>query len=101
MQPQLKFIEQAIDDHHLWVRVSTGRYWRCRRNGVTKRWKRDANRFRIPFKAGMFVFGEVTETTDIGSVSALTMFIISELDPNPVIDQMNRAWRQHKLEFQH
>ena len=35
---------------------------RWRRNGRTKTWKRDASRFRVPIKFGLYHYGEITET---------------------------------------
>lgn len=42
--------ETALDAGTLWVRVPLGpdRWYRCRRNGRTKLWKRLASRFEIP-----------------------------------------------------
>lgn len=37
------------------------RLWRMRRNGATKRWKRDPNRIRIPFRYGFKGYGQITE----------------------------------------
>jgi hypothetical protein len=34
---------------------------RCRRNGVTKTWKRDKKRFEIPVKAGLKSFFYITQ----------------------------------------
>ena len=35
------------------------RTWR--RNGQTKTWKRDTNRFRVPVKYGLYRYGAVTD----------------------------------------
>jgi hypothetical protein len=39
------------------------RWWRARRNGATKRWKRDATRIALPIKAGMYFYSQI-ETAD-------------------------------------
>lgn len=46
-------METALAKGHLWVAMANGRYWRLRRNGETRTWKRDAARFEIPCKAGL------------------------------------------------
>lgn len=64
-------IEDALDTGYLWAAVNRGidgegRYWKARRNGKTKRWKRDTTRFEIPFKTGFRVTGTVANTSIIG-----------------------------------
>jgi len=44
--------EAALDSGKLQVRAQNGRWYDCRRNGATKRWKRDAGRYEIPIKVG-------------------------------------------------
>lgn len=44
--------ETALDSGRLYVQAGLGKYYPTRRNGVTKRWKRDATRYRIPIKFG-------------------------------------------------
>ena len=39
--------------------------WEWRRNGATKRWKREPDRFSIPVKYGMYDFGHITENDHI------------------------------------
>ena len=51
----------------LWVRMSNGRYWKLRRNGKTKVWKRNPWRYRIPVKAGLHAFTAITNETEIGT----------------------------------
>lgn len=38
---------------------------RCRRSGKTQVWKRDAKRFRVPVKYGMYESGEITQDNAI------------------------------------
>ena len=57
--------------------MANGRYWKLRRNGATKTWKRDSNRFRIPVKAGLRSHTYLTQDTDF-----TTDFIVSKKDPN-------------------
>lgn len=59
-------VESALDNHKLFVRMNSGNYWQLRRNGRTKLWKRDANRWRIPVKAGFRECGEINNESDIG-----------------------------------
>lgn len=44
--------EAALDAGHLWtaIRGYDTRWYRCRRNGRTRTWKRDPSRFLIPVK---------------------------------------------------
>ena len=56
-------VEQLLDAGLLEVEMNNGRWWRIRRNGQTKRWKRDPQRIYLPFKAGMKVYGAI-ETSD-------------------------------------
>lgn len=64
----LENIEEALDKRMLYVAIGKTvpiqRYWLVRRNGRTKLWKTSA-RFRIPFKAGLKVYGIIDETTDL------------------------------------
>ena len=59
-------IEHLLSAGQLFVRMTSGNYWRLRRNGATKRWKRDPMRYRIPLKAGLKVYTEITNTTLVG-----------------------------------
>ena len=56
-------LEQALDSGRLFVLVSAAndRWWKARRNGMTKRWKRQPQRFRIPIKAGFKLTGAITD----------------------------------------
>ena len=94
-------VEQALDSHELWVRVyariGITRYWQCRRNGSTKRWIKDADRFRIPIKAGIYVYGAITETSDVGEWYNNTQeFVICASDPNVLIEQARKAWEKRQ-----
>ena len=55
---------------------------RVRVNGATKLWKRDLFRYRIPVKAGMNVYNEITNETEIGTFDSTAAFLYSETDPN-------------------
>lgn len=55
-------IDQLLDAGHIEVAMKNGNWWKIRRNGKTQTWKRDAARVRIPFKAGMYACGGITET---------------------------------------
>lgn len=58
-------IERALEDGKLFVRMMRGttsaNAWRCRRNGKTQLWKTRPTEFRIPVKAGMYTYGNVTQ----------------------------------------
>jgi len=56
-------LEAALKDGSLFVTMTNGREYRARRNGETKLWKRDADRFSIPFKVGLKVCGRLTEAS--------------------------------------
>lgn len=75
-------VAYELDAGCLWVRLNNGRYWRLRRNGATKLWKRDAFRYRIPVKAGMYLFTEITNHTEVGTFDSDAAFIASSTDPN-------------------
>ena len=61
--PTLRDIERALDTSKLLVRMNSGRLWRARRNGKTQLWQRTPGKFRIPVKAGLRVYSEITEAT--------------------------------------
>ena len=79
-------VRDAIKHGCVWIRVSgrasAPRYWRVRVNGATKLWKRDLFRYRIPVKAGMNVYNEITNETEIGTFDSTAAFLYSETDPN-------------------
>lgn len=54
--------EKALDEHRLFVQMANGNWWLMRRNGHTKTWQRRPWLFRIPFKAGLRCYGNLTET---------------------------------------
>ena len=72
---QLQVIETALAEGRLWAEMRSGRWWRVRRNGKTQHWKRDPTRFRIPVKAGLRSYAEITETN-------FGFYKISAVDPN-------------------
>jgi hypothetical protein len=71
-QFSLHDFEQALDQGILEVPVNSGyilrpqRYWRIRRNGKTRTWKRDAERWEIPCKAGLKLCFTVSNTEQYG-----------------------------------
>lgn len=47
--------------HHTFLKMADKKTpVRCRRNGTTKTWKRDKNRFEIPVKIGLKGFSYIT-----------------------------------------
>lgn len=45
-------LEVALDSGMLEVRMSNGRWWKARRNGVSKSWSTKPGYFEIPCKIG-------------------------------------------------
>jgi hypothetical protein len=45
-------IEEALDKGYLFVAMASGSWWKLRRNGATRKWKRTPDRFEIPCKMG-------------------------------------------------
>lgn len=45
-------VDRLLDAGMLSVRMQSGKFWKIRRNGVTKLWKKDGERIRIPYKFG-------------------------------------------------
>ena len=64
-------IDTLLDANRLEVAMANGRWWRIRRNGATKRWKRDPARIYIPYKAGMYTYGAITESDFNGAAGSL------------------------------
>lgn len=61
-------VDALLDAGSLEVAMSHGKWWAIRRNGATKRWKRDASRIYVPFKAGMYTYGAITESDFVNGV---------------------------------
>jgi hypothetical protein len=55
-------IDSLVDGGKVQVAMRNGNWWTIRRNGATKRWKRDATRINLPYKAGMYVYGAITDS---------------------------------------
>jgi hypothetical protein len=75
-------VVSMLQDGSLWILMGSGRYWRLRQNGKVKRWKRDMFRYRIPVKAGLRVYSEITNDTQIGTFDSKRDIICSSTDPN-------------------
>jgi hypothetical protein len=58
-------IGTLLDRQQLCAVMRNGNWWRIRRNGATKLWKRDAERFAIPVKAGLKACCTITEASDL------------------------------------
>jgi hypothetical protein len=58
----LETIDFWIDRGLIQTKMANGRWWNIRRNGATKRWRRDPNRIRIPYKYGLRGYHAITET---------------------------------------
>jgi hypothetical protein len=60
-------IDHLLDTGQLEIAMRNGNWWTLRRNGETKRWKRDPERIRIPIKAGLRVYDVIaTYNCDLG-----------------------------------
>lgn len=55
-------IDELLDAHQICAAMKNGAWWRLRRNGATKRWKRDTNRIYVPVKAGLKSYYAITES---------------------------------------
>lgn len=83
-------IELALDSGHLWAAMRNGRYWKLRRNGATQRWKTRPAEYRIPVKAGLKSYGNVTHTSYVSRISdadwrsAHFVATMTDVDPNDV-----------------
>lgn len=81
-------IEAALATGHVWAAMRNGRYWRLHRNGATQRWKTRPFAFRIPVKAGLKAYGEITHDSSVAYMgsgsdkSADFIVTIGDLDPN-------------------
>lgn len=62
----LEYIESALNEGIVSAQMTTGRYWKIRRNGKTQTWITRPGEFRIPIKAGLRTCGELTHTSRIG-----------------------------------
>jgi hypothetical protein len=60
-------IERLLDAGKLEIQMRNGNWWAIRRNGATKRWKRDTERFAIPIKFGLKFCGTITDDTNLDS----------------------------------
>lgn len=54
-------IETALDVGQLEALMTNGKWWRLRRNGRTQTRKSRPGEFRIPTKAGLRNYGEITD----------------------------------------
>jgi hypothetical protein len=54
--------EQAMIENVFHANYSENRW---RRNGVTKTWKRNPEKFRIPVKCGLSSYGYITEYNEV------------------------------------
>jgi hypothetical protein len=54
--------ESLLDSGRLECLMSSGRWWRIRRNGKTQTWKRNPAAIRVPFKMGLRGHGAIVES---------------------------------------
>ena len=54
-------IDKLLDARQIECAMNSGKWWSIRRNGATRRWKRDTSRIYVPFKYGMYGYGNITE----------------------------------------
>ena len=72
----LSEIESYLDRGMISVRMNNGRYWAIRRNGKTQTFVRKPGTFRIPFKAGLRVYGALDHDMEIGTEEQRSTFVI-------------------------
>ena len=58
----MQTVESLLDSGKLYAAMNNGNWWQMRRNGQTKRWKRDSSRIYIPFKVGLKGYGSLSES---------------------------------------
>ena len=73
-------VDRALDAHHLWITRFPGTYYQARRNGATKRWKRDPTRFSIPVKVGSKTTHRIEDMNDFHG--RYPKCVISETNPS-------------------
>jgi hypothetical protein len=59
-------VDALLDAGKIEVATTNGNWWRIRRNGATKTWKKYPARIRIPFKMGLYGHGAIEESDFIG-----------------------------------
>ncbi len=67
-------VDALLDGGCLQAAMTGGRWWTIRRNGATRKWKRDARRIAIPHKMGMYGYGTITENDFDASGHLMTSF---------------------------
>lgn len=75
--------EELLDKGNLFAAMHNGRWWKMRRNGATQRWKRDANRIRVPFKVGFKECGAIDETWFIRETGQVRADLMRHKDDVP------------------
>jgi hypothetical protein len=64
-------VDELLDKGLIEVHMTTGRWWSVRRNGRTKRWKRDKTRIYIPIKYGLKMCAAIGERDFSGPKGSL------------------------------
>lgn len=57
--------EAVEHDHFHYYALGASKCYVWRRNGRTQEWKRDASRFRVPIKWGMYSYGALASHDDL------------------------------------
>lgn len=65
-EPPLVTVEAKLAARQIEAHMINGRWWHLRRNGATQTWLRRPGEFRIPVKAGLRSYGELTHATRYG-----------------------------------
>lgn len=60
-------VDALLDAGKIECAMKSGKWWRIRRNGKTRAWKRDTTRIEIPFKMGMYGYGVISQDDFIGN----------------------------------
>ena len=80
-RPGLAEIEDALDMGSLWIQVAGARYWKVRRNGATRTWKKPIAGWRVPVKFGFRYCTQIDASSDVGWVAGRHAFVISDTEP--------------------
>lgn len=74
----LSDIERLLAAGRLYADAGGRQPWQLRRNGATKRWKREASRFLIPVKAGLKTCGSIDQNHLTPDGALTTPFYVSD-----------------------
>lgn len=56
-------VEHLLDSGLLYVGINNGAWWLARRNGKTKKWRKEPERYEIPYKVGFRRTGRLSQVS--------------------------------------